>query len=301
MRLTLTTPEDCLCDFTYNFIWQHKGADLDPDAVIPHQQDTDHTYRQLVATLASGGDVHISGSVGKRFTSSLGVDLAYFGGSGKPLAAGSVFVDGDIGTRAGISMVSGFIYVRGAVAEPMGNIVEVESDEDGYRKFMSITDILHSGGGIGFADPRNTFDGSTLTLGDGIVRDTVAARLDQDAVVIVCGDVDLSTGILMKKGKVVVQGSAGMNTGVLLNGGRVVVMGDVGEFAGTDMRKGEIIIGGRAEGYMGAGMKDGSIYVKGNVKAVPPAKVGMVDDMRMLQKELGIDRMAAMMYKRIGI
>jgi len=72
MRLTLTTPEDCLCDFTYNFIWQHKGADLDPDAVIPHQQGTDYTYCQLVETLASGGDVHISGSVGKRFASGLG-------------------------------------------------------------------------------------------------------------------------------------------------------------------------------------------------------------------------------------
>jgi formylmethanofuran dehydrogenase subunit C len=301
MHLTLNSPVDCLCDFTYNFIWQHKGEELDPDEVIPYQVGTDHTYRQLVETLVSGDDVHISGSVGKRFASSLGVDLAYFGGSGKSLATGSVFVDGDIGTRAGISMVSGAIYVSGTVAEPMGNIVEVVSDKEGYRKFISITSILQSGDDVDLADKRNSFDGSTLTLADGMVRDTVAARLDVDSVVIVDGDVDLSTGILMKKGRVIVEGDAGMNTGVLLDGGRVVIKGDVGEFAGTDMRSGELLIGGRAQGYIGANMKGGSIYVKGNVKTIPPAKLGMVDDMRMLQKELGVDRMAAMMYRKVSV
>ncbi len=301
MHLTFNSPVDCLCDFTYNFIWQHKGEELDPDEVIPCQVDSDHTYRQLVESLIAGDDVHISGSVGKRFASSLGVDLAYFGGSGRPLETASVFVDGDIGTRAGISMVSGTIYVSGRIADPLGNIVEVVSDKERYRKFISITAILQSGDDVNLADKRNDFDGSTLTLADGIVRDTVAARLDVDSMVIVDGDVDLSTGILMKKGKVIVEGDTGMNTGVLLDGGRVVIKGNVGEFAGTDMRGGELLIGGRAQGYIGANMKGGSIYVKGNVKTIQPAKLGMVDDMRMLQKELGVDRMAAMMYRKVSV
>ena len=323
IHLTLTSPIDCLCDFTYNFFWQHEGTELDPDAVILHQLDTYHTYRQLVDELASGRNVHILGSVGKRFASSLGVDIAYFGGSGKSICAGSVFVDGDIDTRCGISMVAGAIYVSGKMAKPMGNMVEVASDTVGYKKYISITELLHNmavdhgSGGAGdadsrvvmFADDRNSFDGTTLVLGDKIMRDTVAARLDVDATVIVRGDVSLSTGILMRKGKVIVEGDAGMNTGVLLNGGRVVVMGDTAEFAGAEMRHGELIIGGKVHGYIGANMKEkekgkgGSIYVKGNsgAKPIPPAKVGVVDDVGMLQKELGIGRMEAMMYTRIGL
>ncbi len=301
MHLTLNSHVDCICDFTYNFIWQHKGEELDPETPIPDQVDSEYTYRQLVETLTNGEDVHISGSVGKRFASSLGVNLAYFGGGGRTLDTGCVFVDGDIGTRAGISMVSGAIYVSGTIAEPMGNIVEVVSDEGGYKKYISITDILRNGHpDIEFVDTRNEFDGRILTLGDEILRDTVAARLDVDSMVVVTGNVDMSTGILMRNGKVVVEGNGGMNTGVLLNGGRVIVMGNVGEFAGTDMRKGELIIGGKAQGYLGANMKGGSIYVKGDVKAVPPAKIGAVDDMGLLQKELGINRMIAMMFKRIG-
>ncbi|MCL7411204.1 MAG: formylmethanofuran dehydrogenase [Methanosarcinaceae archaeon] len=302
MHLIFNSNVDCICDFTYNFIWQHKGEELDPDALIPSQKDSEYTYRQLVETFINGEDVHISGSVGKRFASSLGVNLVYFGGHGETLDVGCVFVDGDMGTRAGISMVSGAIYVSGTIAEPMGNIVEVVSDEEGYRKYVSITDILQNRQhDVEFVDSRNEFDGKTLTLGDGILRDTVAARLDVDATVVVSGDVDLSTGILMRKGKVIVEGDGGMNTGVLLNGGRVVIMGSTGEFAGTDMRKGEIVIGGKAQGYLGANMKGGSIYVKGDVKAVPPAKVGAVDDMKLLQKELGINRMVVMMFKKISL
>ncbi|MGP8337141.1 MAG: formylmethanofuran dehydrogenase [Methanosarcinaceae archaeon] len=302
MKLKFTSPVDCICDFTYNFIWQHKGEDLNPDAPIPCQFDSDHTYRQLVETLVNGEDVHISGSVGKRFASGLGVDLAYFGGGGKTLDTGCVFVDGNIGTRAGISMVSGTIYVSGKIVEPIGNIVEIVSDEYGYRKYVSITGILRKGDSdVEFVDTQNSFDGKTLLLGDGIVRDTVCARLDVNAMVVISGDVDLSTGILMQKGKVVVEGDSGMNAGVLLNGGRVVIMGNTGEFAGTDMRKGELVIGGKTHGYLGANMKGGNIYVKGNVRAVPPAKIGTVDDMVLLQKELGINRMLAMMFKRIGL
>jgi len=52
-------------------------------------------------------------------------------------------VDGDIDSRVGISMISGAIYVRGIVKQPVGNIVEVESDRKVYRKFVSITDILN--------------------------------------------------------------------------------------------------------------------------------------------------------------
>ncbi len=44
-----------------------------------------------------------------------------------------------------MGMVSGAIYVKGLIEEPLGNVVEVVSDEPGYRKFRSITEILCKG------------------------------------------------------------------------------------------------------------------------------------------------------------
>ncbi|MCD4767904.1 MAG: formylmethanofuran dehydrogenase, partial [Methanosarcinales archaeon] len=145
LTLDISTQVDCLCDFTYNFYWQHNGSELDPGKPVEGQTDTHLTYRDLVEHLISGRDVRINGNAGSRLGSSLGVDLKYFGGSGQALDAGSIFVDGDAGTRMGISMVSGRIYVSGIVAQPMGNVVEVTSGKEGYRCFRSITDILHNG------------------------------------------------------------------------------------------------------------------------------------------------------------
>ena len=52
--LSLTSPVDCLCDFTYDFYWQHKGERLLPSNIIPHQKDTSYTYEDLVLSLKRG-------------------------------------------------------------------------------------------------------------------------------------------------------------------------------------------------------------------------------------------------------
>ena len=294
MHIELSNPVDCLCDFTYDFYWQHKGKKLDPMGVIPNQTDTSYTYEDLVNCLKNGEDVHIKGNAGKRLGSSLGVDLKFFGGTGCAMDIGSIIVDGDVGSRMGISMVSGAIYVSGNVKQPMGNVIEVESDMEGYCKFRSITELLNTGFDEKIIHP-NVLDGNTLHLKDGIIRDTIAARLDSDAKVVVDGDAGMSTGILMKQGIVHVDGSAGQNTGVILNGGTVVV-GNTDEFAGTGMRGGILVIGGKSKGYVGVGIKDGTIFLKGDAIAKPIPVDG--DDIRMLVRTLGINQMEGMMFKK---
>jgi len=309
LTVDISTQVDCLCDFTYNFYWQHNGSELDPSKPVEGQVGTHFTYRDLVEHLISGKDVRINGNAGSRLGSSLGVDLKYFGGSGQALDVGSIFVDGDAGTRMGISMVSGKIYVSGIVAQPMGNVVEVMPGREGYRCFRSITDILHNGmGGDEFNDSRNLFregkkDVPCLVLADGVVRDTVGARCERDARVIVEGDVSLSTGILMRKGTIIVEGNAGMNTGTLLSGGTVVVRGSAGEFAGADMRAGTLIITGKSSGYMCANMRGGAVFVKRDVKVIPPAKQcqPLDSDLKLLVDVLDTNRMDAMGYRKYSI
>ena len=91
-----------------------------------------------------------------------------------------------------------------------------------------------------------------LNIDDGIIRDTVGARLNIDAEIIHHGDVDLSTGILMRKGVVKVNGNAGKNTGALLNGGTVVINGNSDDFSAIEMKKGTLVINGDAGKFMGA-------------------------------------------------
>ncbi len=307
LTLDISSQADCLCDFTYNFYWQHKGSELDPDKPVEGQAGTHFTYRDLVEHLISGKDVRIRGDTGSRLGSSLGVDLKYFGGSGRALGVGSIFVDGDAGTRMGISMVSGRIYVSGSVAQPMGNVVEVVSDRDGYRCFRSITDILHNGlGDDEFTDNGNSFregDVPCLVLADGVLRDTVGARCERDVRVIVRGDVSLSTGILMHKGTIIVEGDAGMNTGTLLSGGTVVVRGSAGEFAAADIRAGTLIITGKSSGYMCANMRGGAVFVKRDVKVIPPARQcqPLDSDLKLLVDVLDTNRMDAMSYRKYSI
>ncbi|WP_455240686.1 hypothetical protein [Methanothermobacter tenebrarum] len=258
-------PIDCIADFTYNFYWQQKGEELEPEDQIP---GTDHTYKDIVEHLKNKGTLKIIGDAGHRLCSSMGVDLKFFGGTGKAIDVGNVIVDGDVDTRMGISMLRGSIYVKGKVKEPIGNLVEVESDRKGYKKFKSITDIVTNGLQgeklIGAA-----LAGNSLKINDGRVRDTIGARLDVEAQIIHEGDVDLSTGILMKKGVVKVNGDAGRNTGALLSGGTVIIDGDAGDFTGIDMKSGTIIINGNAGKFMGAQRKGGIILAK-NGKPVPP-------------------------------
>lgn len=296
MHLELSQPVDCLCDFTYDFYWQHEGERLSPTSVIPHQRNTTYTYEDLVSCLKRGEDVHINGSIGKRLGSSLGVDLKFFGGTGKALKVGSIIVDGDVDTRMGISMVSGAIYVKGDVKQPLGNVMEVESEREGYRKYRSITGILQEGLEEEILPP-DVLKGDGLHINDGIIRDTIGARLDADKRIVVEGDAGMSTGILMKRGFIAVE-DAGMNTGVLMRGG-ILVANNVGEFAGAYMNGGKLIIRGKAKGYVGANMKGGVIFYKG--EAMLPAHTPDESDIRMLVRLLDISRVEAMMFRKYSV
>lgn len=259
-------PVDCLCDFTFNFHWQHKGEKLDPTWKIP---GNDLTFSDVVEHLKGGGDVRIDGDAGHRLASSMGVDLKYFGGDGNDTPVGDVYVDGDADTRMGISMARGNIYIKGEVNEPMGNLVEVKSDVKGYRKYRSITDIMHHGPG---RDKllSSEFVANKLIIHDGTVKDTVGARLNREVEIVVNGNVDLSTGILMRKGTVRVIGSAGKNSGALLNGGTLIIDGDTDDFTAIDMIKGKIFVNGDAGKFLAANKKTGTIFAK-NGRPIPPA------------------------------
>ncbi|HEX7574796.1 MAG TPA: formylmethanofuran dehydrogenase [Candidatus Methanoperedens sp.] len=297
MRLELSAPVDCLCDFTYDFYWQHRGSRLSPSAVILNQKGTSYSYQDLVSALKNGEDVFISGNAGKRLGSSLGVDLKFFGGTGKSINTGSIIVDGDIETRMGISMVSGAIYVKGNVKEPMGNVVEVESDRAGYRKFMSITYLLAEGSDELILPPNSLKEGC-IYLRDGIIRDTIGARLDADRKVIVDGNAGMSTGILMERGFVHVDGESGMNTGVLMRGGTVIT-GNAGEFAGAYMVGGSLVIKGKAKGFVGANMKGGVIFYKGDAMLQGAPADG--NDIKMLIRLIDITQVEAMMFKKYEV
>jgi formylmethanofuran dehydrogenase subunit C len=185
-------------------------------------------------------------------------------------------VDGNVDSRMGISMVRGTIYVKGQLKEPFGNLIEVKSDIKGYKKFKSITDIMMNGLNgeklIG-AELR----GNKLIIGEGHIRDTVGARLNRDVEIIHNGDVDLSTGILMRQGVVRVNGNAGNNAGALLNGGTVVINGNCDDFSAIEMIKGTLVVNGDAGKFMGAQRKSGVIFAK-NGSPIPPTKQRDLDE-----------------------
>ncbi len=299
MQLKFSAPVDCIADFTYNFYWQHRGTKLDPDATIPAQAGSTYTYRDVNEALKRGEDVYIDGDVGHRLCSSLGVDLRFFSGTGKSIRVGNVLVEGNVDTRMGISMVAGAIYVAGTVKTPMGNVVEVVTDRAGYRKYRSITDIVCNGLGGDVLSPPNILAGTQLRLSDSLIRDTVGARCTCDAHIVVEGDADLSTGILMRCGTVTVDGNAGMNSGALLNGGTVIIKGGAGAFAGVDMKGGTLAIGGVVRGYLGANKHGGTIYARG-ARALPPSQSTQVagGDLAFLSKALGISQLHAMTFKK---
>ncbi|MGB2727625.1 MAG: hypothetical protein WBD09_04000 [Halobacteriota archaeon] len=299
MNLKLASPQDCIGDFTYNFFWQHRGAKLNPTGVIPSQLGTSYSYEDVVEALKNGEDVHIRGDVGKRLGSSLGVDLVYFGGSGKELpGVGSIIVDGNAGSYPGMSMLSGAIYVKGAVKEPLGNVVQVKSDLEGYKKFVSITWLLHhpEEREIECILEPNEFKEGKLILTDGILRSTLAARCMKEAKVHVKGDVGISAGILMRNGCVLVEGNAGMNAGALLNDGKVVILGDAAEFLGVELIKGVVFVKGKCKGYVGAKMTGGRIICR-RTKPIPPVKETKLekDDLALLA-ECGISGMLTLNY-----
>jgi len=267
LEIDLKKPVDCLCDFTYNFYWQHKGEKLSPDWKIP---DNDYTFSDLVEHLKTGNDVKINGNVGHRLCSSMGVDLKFFGGTGKEANVGNVIVNGDVDTRMGISMIKGCIYVNGIVKAPIGNLVELKSDMKGYRKFKSITEVL-TRGLQGDKLSGSELINKKIVINDRIVRDTVGSRLDMDSEIVLNGDVDLSTGILMRKGRVRINGNAGKNTAALLNGGTVVINGNCDDFTAIDMIKGFIIVNGDAGKFLAANKKSGTVLAKKG-SPIPPTK-----------------------------
>ncbi len=301
MYLTLKEQIDSLCDYTYTFILNNSR--LRPDSIIPSQEDTNYTFKDLVDELKSGGEVRIRGGAGRRLAYSMGVDLKQFRGTGHAEKAGRLYIDGDVESEMGMGMVSGVIYVKGNVEEPLGNVVEVVSDEPDYRKFRSITEILCNGHGKDTLI-KNKYDEQKkhLILDDGVLRGTIAARCNCDALVSVEGDTYNGTGLLMRKGIVHIMGDAGMNAGVHLDGGVVVVQGTAGEFAGAYMKSGTLILND-AKGFAGANLKDGFIYVKKKIGTAPPIEeISMSqEDAKVIIKHLGIGHVEAMSYHKFGV
>lgn len=309
IKIELLARVDNLCDYTFNFCWHNRQ--LDPAAIIPHQNGTVYTYRDLVDALKTGTEVRIKGDVGARLAQGMGADIKHLGGTGG-IGTGNashIFVDGNVGAEAGLGMVTGAVYASGVVEEPLGNIIEVRSDVAGYRKFVSITDLLcNRRSAVPFPVPVSNSldpggaDGARLVLNDGILRGTLCARCDCPLEVLVEGDVHNGTGLLMQKGTVTVTGDAGMNTGAHLNGGTVVVRGVAGEFAGAYMKGGVLMVGG-ARGYAGADMKGGAIYSRRQIATSPPAEKTRTTgaDMSLIRRLVGAGRFESMRYSKYEV
>jgi len=292
--LELENPVDKLCDYTFDFCW---SSNFERDTVIPGQKGSTHTYREIVGALKSGETVHIKGDTGEQLAHSMGASLEHLGGNGGIEKAGTIIVDGNVGIEAGMGMVSGTLYVSGEIAEPLGNIIEVESDNEDYRKFISITDLLCNN--TDETPISNRWEGNKLVLSDNVQRGTIATRCSCDFEIQVTGDVYNGSGLLMQKGTLIIEGNAGMNTASHLNGGTVVVKGKCGEFAGAFMKAG-YLIAEEMQGYVGADMKDGIILSHKKANISPPTKKGKLEkqDIELLKKYLGAGRFASLQYNK---
>jgi len=285
--------ERCLCDFTFDFFWQHKGSRLDMDQTV-----SGVSFRRMVQSLRQGDTIEIVGDAGSRLGSSLGVDLLRLGGKGGPVeGTGKIIVDGNVGSHMGISMLRGAIYVSGEIKPPMGNVLQVQSDLTGYRKFVSATEILEKG--LTILEP-NTADKNGLTILDGILRDTLGARNPIDKTIRLQADAGMSTGILMRSGLIEVLGDAGQNTGVLMQGGRIVIRGRCGDFTGAEMRRGEIMVEDDAGSFTCARMMGGVVYARAG-KPLSPVCVQMPtsQEQSAIAQALKIPILHAMMYRKM--
>ncbi len=295
MMLIDASGERCLCDFTFDFFWQHKGSRLDMDQTV-----SGISFRKMVQALRQGETVKIVGDAGSRLGSSLGVDLLRLGGKGGPVeGTGKIIVDGNVGSHMGISMLRGAIYVSGEIKSPLGNVLQVQSDLTGYRKFVSATEILEKS--LTVLEP-NTADKNGLTICDGILRDTLGARNPTDKTIRLQDDAGMSTGILMRAGRIEVLGDAGQNTGVLMQGGRIVVRGRCGDFTGAEMRRGEVMVGRDAGSFTCAGMRGGVVYAREG-KPVKPVCVQMPSSQELaaIAQALKIPMLHAMMYCKMSL
>ena len=238
--------------------------------------------------------------VGSRLGSSLGVDLLRLGGKGGPIeTTGKIVIEGNVGSRMGISMLRGSIYVTGRVESPLGNVVEVASDLTGYRKFVSITEALEKG--IEVLEP-NILGRCGLTICDGVLRDTLGARNPTDKAVRLQGDAGMSTGILMQSGQIVVLGNADRNTGVLSQGGSIIIRGKTGDFTGAEMRGGEVFVEGDAGKFTCARMRGGAVYAKEG-KPLPPARAQLLSSPEQIRVAKALDQapLYAMMYRKFSL
>jgi len=254
----------------------------------------------MVEALRHGEVVKIKGNVGSRLASSLGVDLIRLGGKGGPIeATGKIIVDGNVGSRMGISMLRGAIYVSGRVEPPLGNVVEGVSDLSGYRKFISLTESLERC--LPVHEPNHQGK-NELVICDGILRDTLGARNLVDRAIRLRGDAGMSTGILMQRGLIEVLGDAGRNTGVLLQGGRIVIKGSTGDFTGAEMRGGEIFVAKNAGNFACAKMRGGAVYAREG-KPLPPAQARMLgpSEQAAVARLLGLSLLYAMMYRKLSL
>jgi len=88
-------------------------------------------------------------------------------------------------------------------------VVQVESNLEGYKKFILITWLLHhpEEQAINCILEPNEFKDGELILTDGILRSTLAVRYRREATVRVRGDVGISVGILMRRDLVLVDGN----------------------------------------------------------------------------------------------
>ncbi len=173
---------------------------------------------------------------------------------------------------------------------------------EGYRKFVSVTDLLCNHQPEVLVSNSLDIDKLRLVLNDGIPRGTLCARCDCPAEVLVEGDAHNGTGLLMQKGTVTVTGDAGMNTGAHLNGGTVVVRGTAGEFAGAYMKRGVLLVGD-ARGYVGADMAGGAIYSRRHIVTSPPAEKTRIAgaDMSLIRKLVGAGRFESMRYSKYEV
>ena len=302
IKIELISRVDNLCDCTFNFCWHNRQ--LDPTAIIPHQNGTEYTYRNLTDALKTGTEVHITGDVGKRLAQGMGADIRHLGGTGGigTGTASNIFVDGDVGAELGFGMVTGAVYISGVVEEPLGNIIEVHTDVAGYRKFVSITDLLCNH--LPEVPVSNSLDSEKLrlVLNDGILRGTLCARCDCPVNVLIEGDAHNGTGLLMQTGTVTATGDAGMNTGAHLNGGTVVVQGMAGEFAGAYMKCGVLLVGD-CRGYAGANMTGGAIYSRRKITPSPPAEKSRITsaNMSLIRKLVSASRFESMRYSKYEV
>ncbi len=256
------------------------------------------SFRKIVQALRQGETINIFGDAGSRLGSSLGVDLLRLGGNGGPIeVAGKIIVDGNVGSHMGISMQRGAIYVSGSIKLPLGNVVQVHSDLTGYRKFVSATEALEKN--MPVLEP-NTSDKNSLTICDGILRDTLGARNPTDKTVRLQSGAGMSTGILMRSGLIEISGDAGANTGVLMRGGKIIVRGRTGDFTGAEMRGGEILVEGDAGSFACARMRGGAVYAKEG-KPVPPVRMHLPSsgELSNLAQALKISTLHAMMYRKL--